>query len=74
MYSNCPTICADGPKESIRVCAKCGGPGADFGNSVKKTGPVVAGPDCPTTRKSVDLPTICAGDRGCPRYMSIDIL
>jgi hypothetical protein len=34
MYSDCPTICVDGTKESIRVCAKYGGPGSGFGNLV----------------------------------------
>lgn len=48
---------------SIRVCAEYGGAGADFSGLVRKTGPVVAGPDgpcsCvdgPTKRRSVDLP------------------
>jgi hypothetical protein len=80
MYSDCWTICADGPKGSVRVCAKYGGHGADFGNSVRKTGPVAAGPNSPhsgadglAVRRSMNLPPICAGDRGCPRYVSIGI-
>ena len=47
MYSDCPSICADGPKGSITVCAKYGGPGADFGNSVQKTGLTVVDSDGP---------------------------
>jgi hypothetical protein len=61
MYSNYPARCADNPKESVRVCAKCGGPGMDFGNSVRKTGLVATSPkgphsgaDCPTMCRSVD--------------------
>jgi hypothetical protein len=67
MYSNCPTICVDDPKWSVRVCTKCGGPGAEFGNSVQKMGPTTttpdgpnSGTDGPTVRRSVDLPLICA--------------
>jgi hypothetical protein len=80
MYSNCPAICADDPKESVRVCVKCSGPGSDFGNSVRKTGPVVVGQDGshsgmdgPVVRRSVDLLSICVGGCRCPEYVSIGI-
>jgi hypothetical protein len=63
VYLDCPAISADSPKGSVRVCTKCGGPGAEFGNSVQKMGSVAAGlysphsgADGPAMRKSVDLP------------------
>jgi hypothetical protein len=81
MYSDYAAIRVDSPKESIRVCIKCGDPGADFGNLVQKTGLARTGPDgphsgldSPVVRRSVDLLPICAGGCSCPGYVSISIL
>jgi hypothetical protein len=52
-----------------------GGPGADFGGSGRKMGPVAAGPDTScscadgsTTHRSVDLPPICIGSYDYSHY------
>jgi hypothetical protein len=81
MYSNCLTLCSDGPKWSVKVCAECGGSCVDFGISVQRIGPAVADPYCLSScvdgqvvRRSVDLPPICAGHCGCLGYVSIGIL
>jgi hypothetical protein len=72
MYLDSPAICADGLKEFVRFCVKCGSPSADFCNLVRKTGSTTAGPDGPhsgvdgpVVRRSVDLPPICAGGYDC---------
>lgn len=65
---------------SARVCVEYDGPGMNFGGSIRKTGPTVAGPDgphsCvngPVVRRSVDLPLFCVEGYGCSGYMFIDI-
>jgi hypothetical protein len=80
MYSECMAIYADSLKVSIRVCIKCGGPGADLCNLVRKMGPATAGLDDPhsgadgqTLCRSVDLSRIHAGGCGCLGYVSIGI-
>jgi hypothetical protein len=73
MYSDGPVLCADGPNWSVRVCERCDGFDADFGNLVWKIGSVAAGSnrphsraDIPAMRRSIDLPPICEGGCSCP--------
>jgi hypothetical protein len=75
-----PTLCVDDLKWSDRVCARCGGSGTNFGNSVQKMRPAATDLDClpscadgPVVRRSVDLPSICVGDYGCLGYVFIGI-
>jgi hypothetical protein len=45
----------------------------DFGDSVRKMGRTVVGPDGPAVPRSVDLPLICDKGCGCSKYAFIDI-
>jgi hypothetical protein len=80
MYSDCPTLCANDPNCSFRVCEGRGGSDKDLGNLVLKMGPAIVGldgprshVDGPTMRRSTGLPPICIGGCGCPGYVSIAI-
>jgi hypothetical protein len=65
---------------SVRVCVEYDGPGTDFGGSVRKMRPAVAGPngprscaDGPAVHRSVDLPPIFAEGYGCSGYVFIGV-
>jgi hypothetical protein len=80
LYSDCPTLHADGPNGPFSVCTVHGGSSAGLDNSFLKTGPDTAGlgglyscADGPVVWRSTNLSPICIRGCGCPGYVSIDI-
>jgi hypothetical protein len=72
----------DGPTRWFWVCTVCGGSSASLGlgNSFRKIGRVIAGPDGPHSRadgpdmrRLAVLPPMCVGGCGCRGYVSIGI-